>query len=103
MMLCPTTSSTLRDADGDGKAEYVERYAEGFTQPYGLAWRDGETLIAGQVGVWRIPHKLTDVRSGHGEQKPAAQVPPDKRRPEPNANGQKLLTARNAFGLNNEI
>jgi glucose/arabinose dehydrogenase len=95
----PGWLTLLRDADGDGKAEYIERYAEGFTQPYGLAWRDGEILVADQVGIWRIPHKLTDVRSGHGEQKPAAEVPPDKRKPDPNANGQKLITARDVFGL----
>jgi len=89
----------LRDTDGDGKADFVERHAEGFTQPYGLAWREGEILVADQVGIWRLPHKLADVRSGHGGQKPAAEVPPDKRRPDANANGQKLLTARNVFGL----
>jgi glucose/arabinose dehydrogenase len=56
----PGWLTLLRDADGDGKADYVERYAEGFTQPYGLAWREGEILVADQIGIWRIPHKLTD-------------------------------------------
>jgi glucose/arabinose dehydrogenase len=31
----------LRDDDGDGKADFIERHAEGFNAPYGLAWRDG--------------------------------------------------------------
>ena len=52
-----------------------------------------------QVGIWRIPHKLTDVRSGHGEEKALSDVPPDQRKPQPHANGQKLLTAKNVFGL----
>src|SRR5215467_15109888 len=34
----------LRDTDGDGKADWVERHAEGFHGPYGLAWRDGYIL-----------------------------------------------------------
>jgi glucose/arabinose dehydrogenase len=31
----------LRDADGDGKAEWIQRRAEGFNGPYGLAWQGG--------------------------------------------------------------
>ena len=31
----------LRDTDGDGKADWVERHVEGLNAPYGLAWRDG--------------------------------------------------------------
>ena len=89
----------LRDADGDGKAEFVERHAEGFDKPYGLGWRDGEILVADQVGIWKVPHKLGDVRGGHGEQKKAAEVPEDERRPDPRAYGQELITKREAFGL----
>jgi glucose/arabinose dehydrogenase len=38
----------LRDEDGDGRAEWIQRHAEGFNQPYGLAWRDGHVLVADQ-------------------------------------------------------
>jgi glucose/arabinose dehydrogenase len=31
----------LRDQDRDGKADYIERYADDFKAPYGLAYRDG--------------------------------------------------------------
>lgn len=89
----------LRDDDGDGRAEWVERHAEGFKGPYGLAWRDGEILVADQVGIWAVPHKLGEVRAGHGEQKPIHEVPPEERRPDPNAYGQKLITREGAFGL----
>src|SRR5262245_22441624 len=30
----------LRDEDGDGKADWIQRHAEGFNGPYGLASRD---------------------------------------------------------------
>ena len=29
----------LRDEDGDGKAEWMQRHVEGLNGPYGLAWR----------------------------------------------------------------
>ena len=44
----------LRDQDGDGKADWIERHAEGFNGPYGLAWRDGYVLVADQDGIWQI-------------------------------------------------
>jgi glucose/arabinose dehydrogenase len=31
----------LRDQDGDGKADYIQRYADDFKAPYGLAYREG--------------------------------------------------------------
>jgi glucose/arabinose dehydrogenase len=95
----PGYLTLLRDADGDGNAEWVQRHAEGFTQPYGLAWRDDHILVADQVGIWKVPHKLGDVRAGHGEQKPISQVPPDQRKPADNAYNQELVTGKGIFGL----
>src|SRR5690348_14057355 len=46
----------LRDEDGDGKADWIQRHAEGFNAPYGLAWRDGYVLVADQDGIWKVPH-----------------------------------------------
>ena len=45
----------LRDQDGDGKADYIERYADDFKAPYGLAYQDGFVLVADQEGIelWR--------------------------------------------------
>ena len=89
----------LRDGDGDGKAEWIERHAENFEQPYGLAWREGEILVADQQGIWKVPHKLGDVRTGSGENKKAADVPPEQRKPSLNVNAQELFTQRGVFGL----
>jgi glucose/arabinose dehydrogenase len=95
----PGYLTLLRDADSDGRAEWVQRHAEGFTGPYGLAWRDDHILVTDQEGIWKVPHKLGDVRGGYGEQKPIAEVPPDRRKPDPRAYGQELITAKGVFGL----
>jgi glucose/arabinose dehydrogenase len=83
----------------DGKAEFIERHAEGFNQPYGLAWRDGHILVADQDGFWQVPHKIGDGRTGHGEDKKAADVPPQDRKPSFNFNGQSMLTQKGVFGI----
>jgi glucose/arabinose dehydrogenase len=59
---------TLLRADARGKAELIERFAQGFNQPYGLAWRDDQILVADQDGIWRIPHALGDLRAEHAQQ-----------------------------------
>ncbi len=35
----------LRDEDGDGKAEWIQRHIDGLNGPYGLAWKDGTVLV----------------------------------------------------------
>src|SRR4029450_1543522 len=90
---------TLLRGDADGKAEFIERHAEGFNRPYGLAWRDGEILVADQDGIWKVPHTLGNVRIGHGEDKKAADVPAARRRPSPHVNGQAMLTSKGVFGI----
>jgi glucose/arabinose dehydrogenase len=45
----------LRDGGG-GRAASPGRYASGFNEPYGLAWRDNELLVADQDGIWRVPN-----------------------------------------------
>ena len=54
----------LRDEDGDGKADFIQRYADDFKAPYGLAYRDGFVLVADQEGIWRVPHISGAVRAG---------------------------------------
>ncbi len=90
---------TLLRGDADGKAEFIERHAEGFNQPYGLAWRDGEILVADQDGIWKVPHTPGNVRTGHGEDKKAADVPAARRKPSPHVNGQAMLTSKGVFGI----
>jgi glucose/arabinose dehydrogenase len=95
----PGHLTLLRDDDEDGRAEWHQRHAEGFHGPYGLAWRDGHILVADQEGIWQVPHKLGEVRGGHGEQKPIAEVPEAERKPSLNAYNQKPITAKGVFGL----
>ncbi len=90
----------LRDQDGDGKADWIERHAEGFNAPYGLAWRDGEVLVADQNGIWRVPHRLDALRPGRGAvELKAADIPREQRRPSRSVVGEEMLTAKGVFGI----
>jgi glucose/arabinose dehydrogenase len=90
----------LRDEDGDGKADWVQRHAEGFNQPYGIAWRDGHVLVADQDGIWKVPHRLGALRPGRGgEQTKAADVPPDQRKPSPSVVGEEMISKKGVFGI----
>ncbi len=90
----------LRDEDGDGRAEWVQRHAEGFNQPYGLAWRDGYVLVADQDGIWQVPHQLGRLRPGAaGGQEKANDVPPERRKPTPSLVGEKMITKKGVFGI----
>ena len=55
--------------------------------------------MADQQGIWKVPHKLGDVRTGSGENKKAADVPPEQRKPSLNVNAQELFTQRGVVGL----
>jgi glucose/arabinose dehydrogenase len=89
----------LRDADGDGKADFIERYADDFKAPYGLAYRDGFVLVADQEGIWRVPHVTGALRGGRPDQPKITDVPPEQRKPVPAAYGQELITQRGVFGV----
>lgn len=87
----------LRDADRDGRAEWVQRYAGGFDRPNGIALRDKEILVADQQGIWTLGWNGA-MRPPSPAQKKAAEVPPEARRPDI-MDGQKPLTAKGVFGL----
>jgi len=89
----------LRDEDGDGRADWIERQAEGFHGPYGLAWRDGEVLVADQNGIWRVPHVLGNLRPGRPSETRVADVPAEERKGTANIVGQDMLTAKGVFGI----
>jgi glucose/arabinose dehydrogenase len=89
----------LRDTDGDGKADFIERHAEGFTGPYGLAWRDGYILVADQDGIWQVPHILGNLRPGRPSEQRVADVPADKRLATPHQVGEEMMTAKGVFGI----
>ena len=89
----------LRDEDGDGRAEWIERYAGGFNGPNGLAYREGEILIADQDGIWRMRYRPgRAVRPISVGPRKAADVPPEQRRPEV-MDGQELVSAKGVFGM----
>ena len=90
----------LRDDDGDGKADWIDRHIEGLNGPYGLAWRDGKVLVADQDGIWEVPHRLGAVRAGAGaSDTKVADVPPEQRKPSPFLVGEKMLTKKGVFGI----
>jgi glucose/arabinose dehydrogenase len=90
----------LRDDDGDGKADWIDRHIEGLNGPYGLAWRDGKVLIADQDGIWEVPHRLGAVRPGAGaSDTKVADVPPEQRKPSPSIVGERMLTKKGVFGI----
>jgi glucose/arabinose dehydrogenase len=89
----------LRDQDDDGKADWVERHAEGFNAPYGLAWRDGDVLVADQDGIWRVPYRVGALRPGRSAEQRAADVPPYQRKPTPRVVGEEMITKKAVFGI----
>jgi glucose/arabinose dehydrogenase len=89
----------LRDQDGDGKVDWIERHAEGFNGPYGLAWRDGYVLVADQDGIWRVPHTLDNLRPGRNVEQKVADVPADQRKGSPHVVGEEMITAKGVFGI----
>ena len=90
----------LRDEDGDGKAEWIQRHIEGLNGPYGLAWKDGFVLVADQDGIWKVPHRLGALRPGLGAvQQKAADVPPDQRKPTTSMVGEQMITKKGVFGI----
>jgi len=89
----------LRDSDGDGKVDFIERYADDFRAPYGLAYRDGFVLVADQDGIWRVPHVSGALRAGRADQPKITDVPPEQRKPVPAAYGQEMITQKGVFGV----
>jgi glucose/arabinose dehydrogenase len=87
----------LRDADRDGRAEWIQRYAGGFDRPNGIALRDKEILVADQQGIWTLGWTGA-MRPPSPGQRRASDVPSEARKPDI-MDGQKLLTARGVFGL----
>jgi len=90
---------TLLRAGSDGKAEWIERHAEGFRAPYGLAWRDGFVLVADQDGIWQVPQVLGNLRAGRNVQRTVDQMPPEERKPVPGAYGAEMITPKGVFGI----
>ena len=95
----PGYLTLLRDQDGDGKADWIERHAEGFNGPYGLAWRDGDVLVADQDGIWRVPHVLDNLRPGRNSEQHVADVPADQRTGTTHIVGEEMISQKGVFGI----
>lgn len=89
----------LRDGDGHGRADWIERNVEELNRPYGLAWQDGHVLIADQDAIWRVPQVLGALRPGRSTPQRVDQVPPEERKPVPGAYGAQMVTRKGVFGI----
>lgn len=57
------TVAILRDEDGDGDADLVQEFADGFAGPHGLAIHQGFLYVADVEGVWRMAYEPGDTRA----------------------------------------
>ena len=53
----------LRDTDGDGRADVINEFADGFRRPHGIAIGDGFVLIGDLNAVWRLPYVSGDTEA----------------------------------------
>lgn len=59
----PGKITLLRDADGDGKAELTQTFADGFRIVYGLAAGKDALYVGDADGIWRIPYTPGDAKA----------------------------------------
>ncbi len=52
----------LRDADGDGKADKIELYAEDMANPHGIDFTKDAVLIGDLKAVWSFAYKAGDMK-----------------------------------------
>lgn len=92
----------LRDTDGDGQANTISRYAEPFTAPYGVHYRetaDGpQILVADLMGIWAMPYTEGRIRIVGSQSQTVEEVPPQERVPQHDFSGQQMITPEGAFG-----
>ncbi len=53
----------LRDTDGDGRADIVNEFADGFRRPHGIAIGDGFVLVGDLNAVWRLFYEPGDTEA----------------------------------------
>src|SRR6201999_4010883 len=94
----PGYLTLLRD-EGDGRAKWINRHVEDLNRPYGLAWRDGNVLVADQDGIWSVPHVLDNLRPGRNVEQKVTDVPADKRQGTPHIVGEEMITQKGVFGI----
>ena len=89
----------MRDDDGDGRADYVERHAAQFNNPYGVEHRDGEIVVADQDALWTIAYDPGQLRPPFAQAQRISETTPRQRQPGKDMDGQTPLTAQGVFGL----
>jgi len=90
----------LRDDGQGGPAKWIDRFADDFNKPYGMALRGDDVLVADQDGIWRVPLVVGALRAGRPvPPQTVADVPPDQRKPVPGAYGAEMLTKKGVFGV----
>jgi glucose/arabinose dehydrogenase len=95
----PGYLTLLRD-DGSGHAVWIDRHAEDFNKPYGLAWQGDHLLVTDQDGIWKVPHVPGALRPGRpAPAQRADELPADERKPVPGAYGAEMLTKKGVFGI----
>lgn len=52
----PGKITLLRDSKGEGKADMVTNFAQGFLMPHGMAFHAGALYVADVHAVWRFPY-----------------------------------------------
>jgi glucose/arabinose dehydrogenase len=53
----------LRDTNNDGKADMVTTFADGFSDPHGMAFVPGKFLVADAYGIYSFPYKDGDTKA----------------------------------------
>ena len=89
----------MRDDDGDGRADYVERHAAQFNAPYGLEHREGEIIVTDQEAIWTVGYNPGDLRPPFAQAVPKSEATPTQRQPGKYMDGQEPLTELGVFGL----
>jgi glucose/arabinose dehydrogenase len=85
----------MRDGGEGGRALWIDRFADDFDKPYGMALRGDELLVADQDGIWRVPLVVGALCAGRPvPPQPAADLPPEERKPVPGVYGDEMQPKR---------
>ena len=53
-----------RDTNGDGRADTVETFADGFKRPYGMAFHGGALYVGDVTGIWKLAYAAGALKAG---------------------------------------
>ncbi|MCH7826325.1 MAG: hypothetical protein IH849_16130, partial [Acidobacteria bacterium] len=68
----------LRDADGDGVAEFRDTFSTDMDRPFGLAFREGHLYVGDNGAVVRFPYRDGQTKAT-GEPETIVELPPSNR------------------------